>query len=68
MKNLYIFGLFVIVILIGLAFLEPKKTANYTKLNSQNIFFDKEIFGKSSKNEIFTSKNFLDKTSILFFG
>ena len=68
MKNFYLFLGLLAIIVIGLAFNEPKEQQALTKLKPNKLFFNEELSAQSTIHGTFGQKHFLNKVSLIFFG
>ena len=68
MKNFYLFLGLLAIIVIGLAFNEPKEQQALTELNPNKLFFNEELSAQSTIHGTFGQKHFLNKVSLIFFG
>ena len=68
MKNFYLFLGLLAIIVIGLAFNEPKEQQALTELKPNKLFFNEELSAQSTIHGSFGQKHFLNKVSLIFFG
>ena len=68
MKNFYLFLGLLAIIVIGLAFNEPKEQQALTELKPNKLFFNEELSAQSTIHGTFGQKHFLNKVSLIFFG
>ena len=68
MKNFYLFLGLLAIIVIGLAFNEPKERQALTELKPNKLFFNEELSAQSTIHGTFGQKHFLNKVSLIFFG
>lgn len=68
MKNFYLFLGLLIAILVALLLSEPQKETSFTELNIKKNFFNNSLTVESTIGRQFTHENFLNKTSLVFFG
>ena len=56
------------LIFIGLSLNTPQEETSYTELKPNVSFFHEDLSAQSTINKLFTHKDFLNKTSLVFFG